>query len=84
MPGAGADSTSDEKRMQKKFKANMAHMKELIAKGENMMKNAPNENDKAYKKGKVLKEIGEKNLADMQANSPFQLDIADNKKNKVQ
>ncbi len=77
-----ADNTADEKRMQKKYKANLNHMKDLIAKGEAMMKTAPNKDDKAYKKGKILKELGEKHLADMQANSPYQLELLESEKKK--
>jgi hypothetical protein len=81
-PGTLTDNTVDEKRMQRKYKANMAHLKDIIAKGDSMMKSAPNKDDKAYKKGKILKELGEKHLADMQANSPFQLDSLDKKEKK--
>jgi len=74
LPGAGPDNTADEKRMQKKYKANIAYFKVLITKGEAMMKNAPNPQDKNYKHGKILKETGEKHLAELQTSSPFQLD----------
>jgi hypothetical protein len=73
-PGGGpgpADFTEDEKRMRRKYKANMAHCRDLISKGEKMMKDGEGKDDKAYKKGKILKDIGEKQLADLQANSPF-------------
>lgn len=76
------DNTADEKRMQKKFKANMNKLKDLIARGEAMMKAAPNQNDKGYKKGKILKETGEKHLAEMQANSPYQLELLESEKKK--
>jgi hypothetical protein len=81
-PGTLQDNTSDEKRMQRKYKANMSHLKGIIAKGDAMMKSAPNKDDKVYKKGKILKELGEKHLADMQANSPFQLESMDKKEKK--
>lgn len=68
----GGDYTSDEKRMQNKYKDNVKHAKALIAKGESMMKNANgNVNHKEYKKGKIYKEIGEKSLADLTSNNPF-------------
>lgn len=81
-PGPSSDVTADEKRMQKKYKANMNHLKDLIAKGEAMMKSAHDQNDKAYKKGRIFKEIGEKQLAEMQANNPFALDALDPDKKK--
>lgn len=80
--GGGNDFTDDEKRMRRKFTARMAHDKELIAKGESMMKRAPNQDDKAYKKGKVLKEIGEKDLADCQANNPMPEETAEKPEKK--
>lgn len=68
----GGDYTSDEKRMQRKYKDNVKHAKDLIAKGESMMKSCNgNVNHKDYKKGKIYKEIGEKSLADLTANNPF-------------
>ena len=66
------DYTEDEKRMQKKFKGNMNRAKELIDKGEKMMKAAGNDAaNKDYKKGKILKETGEKWLSDLKAGDPF-------------
>lgn len=68
----GGDYTSDEKRMQKKYKDNVKHARDLIAKGDSMMKSANgNVNHKDYKRGKILREIGEKSLADLTANNPF-------------
>ncbi|HEY9788555.1 MAG TPA: hypothetical protein V6D17_24410, partial [Candidatus Obscuribacterales bacterium] len=66
-----ADYTDDEKRMQKKFKSSIAHARSLIEKGERMMKAAQGKNDKVYKKGKVIKEIGEKSLAELEASNPI-------------
>ena len=67
----GGDYSDDEKRVQKKMKANVARYKELVNKGEAMMKKGESShNDKMYKKGKILKEIGEKQLNEIQANSP--------------
>ncbi len=71
MGGAG-DYSDDEKRMQKKYKANMQRYKDLISKGESMMKKGESShNDKLFKRGKILKEIGERNLSELQANNPF-------------
>ncbi len=61
------DYTDDEKRMQKKFKRSISHARGLIAKGERMMKSV---DQKESKKGKILKEIGEKRLAELEANNP--------------
>lgn len=67
----GTDLTQDEKRMQKKYKANLEAAKELISKGEKMMKDGEKRHkDHEIKKGKILKEIGEKRVAELKANSP--------------
>lgn len=63
-----SDYTEDEKRMQKKYKASVKHAKGLIEKGAAMMKSQV---EKDVKKGKVLKEIGEKRLAELEANNPI-------------
>ncbi len=69
LSGTGpGDYTDDEKRMQKKYKASISHAKGLIAKGDKMMK-SPQE--KESKKGRILKEIGEKRLAELEANNPI-------------
>lgn len=65
------DYSTDEKRMQKKYREMLKHCELLVAKGDKMMKGAHSPQDKNYKKGKVLKEIGEKQLADFKANSPL-------------
>jgi uncharacterized glyoxalase superfamily protein PhnB len=66
--GGPGDYTDDEKRMQKKYKASVSHAKGLIAKGDKMMKSpVPKESTK----GKILKEIGEKRLAELEANNPI-------------
>ncbi len=74
-PSANAmsgDFTGDEKRMQKKYKDNINHAKGLITKGTRMMEaSGNNQNDPGYKKGKIFKEIGEKDLAELKANNPF-------------
>lgn len=70
LPAAGGDYTDDEKRMQKKFKSRLAHDQDMISKGEHMMKGS-NPTSKEYKKGKILKEIGERDAAELKANSPF-------------
>ena len=68
----GGDYTSDEKRMQKKYKASLTHARGLIAKGDAMIKKGQTtNNDKLLKKGKIIKEIGEKRLNELQANNPF-------------
>jgi hypothetical protein len=73
------DYTADEKRMQKKYKASVQHCKNLIAKGTRMMEiGEKGKKDKEFKKGKILKEIGEKQLAELAANNPLS-DILDDK-----
>lgn len=68
-PGAPAgDYTSDEKRMQKKYRANVKDAEKLVAKAEKMIKDS---DPKLAKKGRILKEIGEKRLAELKANNPF-------------
>ncbi len=71
--GAGRpDFTDDEKRMRRKYKAQVKHVKEIIAKGTNMIKDGEKRHDpKAIKKGKIFKEIGQKQLAELEANNPF-------------
>lgn len=64
------DYTDDEKRVQRKYRGNVARAKQLIARGEGMMKSAPKE-AKEYKKGRILKETGERWLADLKANDPY-------------
>lgn len=71
------DFTDDEKRMQKKFKASVRNAQDLIAKGDKMMESGTRKhNDKEFKKGKVLKEIGQKQLAELKDNNPIS-DIVD-------
>ena len=71
-PPPGVDFSDDEKHMQKRYKARMQHAKELIAKGTKMMKEGESKhNDKIFKKGDIIKKIGEKDLAELQANNPF-------------
>jgi hypothetical protein len=69
-PPTGTDYTDDEKRMQRKFKGNIARAKQLIGRGDAMMKGS-NKNDKDYKKGKILKETGEKWLAELKSADPY-------------
>jgi hypothetical protein len=72
---AGGDYTTDEKRMQKKYHGNLRHAQDLIKQGDQMMKEAGfNKSDKNYKKGLVLKQVGEKSLAELKANNPFDVD----------
>ena len=62
------DFTADEKRMQKKNKAMVKHIQSLIDEGDRMMKTGlAKKDDKMYKKGKIKKEIGERNQNDMKA-----------------
>jgi hypothetical protein len=66
------DFTEDEKRVQHKWQDRIASDHRLIDRGEKMMKAAhDNPKSKDFQKGKVLKSIGEKDLADMKQNSPF-------------
>lgn len=66
------DFTDDEKRMRRKYKKQVKDVKDLIVKGTNMMKDGEKRHDnKVYKKGKIFKEIGEKQLAELEANNPF-------------
>lgn len=68
-----ADYTSDEKRMQKKHRGNISAAQKLIAKAEKMIKfGEKGKNDKVLKKGKILKEIGEKRLAQLKDSNPVQ------------
>lgn len=78
-PQAPGDLTDDEKQMRKKFKANLKHANQLVAKGEAMMKaGTKKKNDKTFKKGKILKEIGEKRIAELNEKNPLttELDLA--------
>ena len=68
MTAPGGDYTADEKRMQKKYRANVADAQKLIAKAAEMMKSS---DVKLSKKGKIMKEIGEKRLAELKQNNPF-------------
>lgn len=72
--------TGDEKRMQKKFKANVKAAKALVAKADKMMKDV---DKKIATKGKILKEIGEKRLNELNANNPFP-EIAGREPKKIQ
>jgi hypothetical protein len=65
--------TVDEKRMQRKFKANVQDAQRLVAKAELMMRSA---DKKMAKKGKIMKEIGEKRIAELKANCPYPEAIA--------
>lgn len=68
-PNAGGEYTDDEKRMQKKYHAKVKHAQGLIARGDKMMKGS--KESKEYKKGKILKDIGERQLAELKANNPL-------------
>jgi|AGTN01.2.fsa_nt_gi hypothetical protein len=74
------DFTADEKRMQKKYVESISHARGLISKGEKMIQDGTKRGeDKMAKKGKVLKMIGEKTLAELQANNPLGDLLADKK-----
>ncbi|MGD9684382.1 MAG: hypothetical protein AB7W16_24725 [Candidatus Obscuribacterales bacterium] len=68
-PNAAGEYTDDEKRMQKKYHAKVKHAQGLISRGDKMMKG--NKDSKEYKKGKILKDIGERQLAELKANNPL-------------
>jgi hypothetical protein len=66
------DLTSDEKRMQRKYKANMRSAADLVAKAEKMIKDGEKRNDKkTIKKGMVLKQIAEKSVNQLKENNPL-------------
>ncbi|MBX9572549.1 MAG: hypothetical protein K2X77_26880 [Candidatus Obscuribacterales bacterium] len=66
-----AEYTSDEKRMQKKYKANLRAAQDLITKGEKMLKDGEKKkDDKMQKKGKILKEVGEKRVQELKESNP--------------
>lgn len=75
----GGDYTVDEKRVQKKYKENVKRCEKLITRGTDMMKSG---DEKTAKKGKVLKDIGERALAELKSNNPFP-EIADSGKKKI-
>jgi hypothetical protein len=80
--GGKSDFSDDEKRMQKKYKASVKHCKDLIDKGTAMMEDGErHHDDKTFKKGKIFKEIGERQLSELQANNPFP-DTSKDKKGK--
>lgn len=82
MAPPSGDYSEDEKRMQKKYKQSIVHAKDLIEKGEIMLKKGQNKRDnRMIKKGQIFKEIGEKQLADLQNNNPFE--TMSNHKEKV-
>lgn len=68
----GGDYTADEKRMQRKFKANLHAAEELISKAEKMVKDGEKKkDDKMVKKGKILKEVAEKRVNELKENNPL-------------
>jgi hypothetical protein len=62
------DYTMDEIRMQGRYTEDCKYARENITKGEKMMKSG---NSKTQKKGIILKQIGEKELARLKENNPF-------------
>jgi hypothetical protein len=72
LKASGGDYTSDEKRMQKKFKANLRAAQDLVNKAERMVKDGEKKkDDKIVKKGRILKEVAEKRVAELKEQSPF-------------
>ncbi|MBY0357111.1 MAG: hypothetical protein K2W82_03845 [Candidatus Obscuribacterales bacterium] len=70
--GGPTDYTQDEKRMQKKYRDNLRAAQNLIEKGDRMMKDGEKRHqERETKKGKILKEIGEKRVAELKANCPL-------------
>lgn len=70
--GGPTDYTQDEKRMQKKYRDNLRAAQDLIEKGDRMMKDGEKRHqERETKKGKILKEIGEKRVAELKANCPL-------------
>jgi hypothetical protein len=69
------DFSQDEKRMQKKSKEMAIHIKDLIEKGDRMMKDGKaHNNKKEYRKGEIFKEIGEKQQAALKASAQAALE----------
>ena len=62
------DYTTDELRMQGRYNDDCNNARAIIIRGEKMMKSG---NAKAQKKGAILKQIGEKDLARLKENNPF-------------
>ena len=72
LKATGGDYTTDEKRMQKKFKANLRSAQDLVSKAERMVKDGEKKkDDKMIKKGKILKEVAEKRVAELKEQNPF-------------
>jgi hypothetical protein len=62
---------------QRSFDKRLANARKNIDKGEKMMQSCGDDHTKAeYKKGKVMKEIGEKNLAELKTDSRFPSDYS--------
>lgn len=72
LKSSGNEYTSDEKRMQKKYKANLKAAGVLISKGEKMIKDGnKRKDDKMVKKGQILKEVGEKRVKELKEDNPM-------------
>ena len=67
-PAAGSDHVPYETHTHCGRKSKMRWALDLIDKGDRMMKNA-NADSLEYKKGKILKQVGERNLAELKASS---------------
>ena len=72
LKAGSTDLTQDEKRMQKKYKANMHAASDLVAKAEKMiLDGTKKKDDKSIKKGQVLKLVAEKRLNELKQNNPL-------------
>jgi hypothetical protein len=71
-PPANGDFTADERDRQARFRRRVNNAHKEIDKGERLMQSCGKDHNKVeYKKGKLMKEIGEKDLASLKGNSPF-------------
>jgi hypothetical protein len=72
LKASASDLTSDEKRMQKKYKANLRAATDLVTKAEKMIADGTKKkDDKAVKKGQVLKLVAEKRVNELKQNNPL-------------
>ncbi len=71
-PPASGNFTTDEREKQAHFRRRVENAHKEIETGEKLMAACGKDlNKAAYKKGKQMKEIGEKDLASLKENSPF-------------
>jgi hypothetical protein len=72
LKAGSTDLSSDEKRMQRKYKSNMHAANDLIAKADKMIKDGEKKGDKkAIRKGQILKDVAERDLKNLKDNSPL-------------